>query len=170
MTSSVRDHWSGQSRNVESRPLGENGNHTPQTGSDQTWKCLNFNQKKIRVCVGHSGGGRDQKRTTRTDLNAPSPETRLLQWMHDDRKLLEVELHLKEKGSELQGAVITDRECLRVRRAVVLILCKPHIMIPSLSLTPAHKCQHLQGDLKTSALYNNTALPLIRSNSQNPSA
>lgn len=46
---------------------------------------------------------------------------------------------------------------------------------PSLSTTPAHKCQHLQGggsrssDLKTSALYNNTALPLICSNSQKPS-
>lgn len=113
MTSSACDHWSGQSRNVESRPLGENGNHTPQTGSDQTWKCSNFNQKK-----SESVWATQAEAVTRNEQHGQIQTHRHLKQDRRSGCMMSESpgsgAAPQEKRSELQGAVTTDRECLRV--------------------------------------------------------
>lgn len=131
----------GQCRKVESSLLSASGKQTPQAGGDHTWEYLNFNQKKSLESVWTGwveAMGSDQE-----------PDT--------DRPRLMGSVGCCCSKSLLLGD-------MNVHGAQFCPMGRnPHIMIPSLSMTPTHKCQHLQGgglssDLKTSALYNNTAL------------
>ena len=153
-------------------------NHALHPGGDHTWEYFSLNQGEImRACVDGAGGG-----STWTDwggcgggaITGTTLNKSLIKWHRCAQiKSLDWWDLGNGRGPLLLIIVVEDMNGCGAR-SVFPMSRNPHIMIPSLSTTPTHKCRHLQGggwssgDLKTSALYNNTAPLLIRSNGRKP--